>query len=168
MALGHEIGAPDGGIDRGKRTTAVTGPIWLTIATGVREFPGAPSEAFTGLHLAAGWCRALESVAESFGDEAEMPSTATIAAIPMATPTVDNAVRSRLVRSPNDPTRSRSVGRSLEEAQRHARSVAGLRRVEDCRCHVDTAESSDPSLATTPSSIEICREKRRRRVRGHG
>ena len=44
--------------------------------------------------------------------DAEMPTTATIAAMPMAIPSAVSSVRSRRERSPTVPTRARSTGRS--------------------------------------------------------
>src|SRR5215475_7312430 len=45
-------------------------------------------------------------------EEADRPSTATIAATPMAMPVADRAARSLRVRSPTLATRARSAGRS--------------------------------------------------------
>ena len=46
----------------------------------------------------------------SLRDDSEMPSTATIAAMPMAMPSADSAARRRRLRSPTDATRKRSPG----------------------------------------------------------
>ena len=53
-------------------------------------------------------------VCSSSRDEADRPSTPTIAAMPMATPSVDSPVRSRRVRRPSAPTRKMSAGRSRD------------------------------------------------------
>src|SRR5580704_3682201 len=56
----------------------------------------------------------LISASSPWEDDDDRPSTATIAATPMAMPRADSAARSRRVRSPTLATRARSAGRSLD------------------------------------------------------
>src|SRR5579871_3903799 len=56
-------------------------------------------------------------------DDADSPSTATIAATPMAMPSADNAARNRRVRTPTLATRATSAGRSRAGASTASTSV---------------------------------------------
>ena len=64
--------------------------------------------------------RRSSSESRSARDESEMPSTATIAAMPMAMPRPESAARSRRVRRPMLPTRRRSRGCSRDGFERRA------------------------------------------------
>ena len=95
--------------------TAVTGPMRLTIFTASagsvwsprpKPWPACTSSRFVP--------SARMRVCSSSRDDADRPSTPTIAAMPMATPSVDRPVRRRRVRRPSAPTRKTSVGRSRE------------------------------------------------------
>src|SRR5579859_3389659 len=107
--------------------TVVTGPILDTMPSAVVDNSVCcPKPVFPGCTV-----RRLPSRPSSFSrpdlEDWEMPSTPTIAAMPMLIPRADSDARSRRLRSPRLPTRSRSRPDSREPP----RSRAGRRITDD-------------------------------------
>ena len=106
--------------------TSSTGPMRRSMVSAVvgkaaSSFPMKPPPASTTSRLVPSLSSAWSRLAL---DDSEMPSTDTMAAMPMAMPSADSEARSRRLRSPMDATRSRSPGFSELGARLAARLVA--------------------------------------------
>ncbi len=137
-----------------RELTAVTGPMRLTMPTAVvgssPEPRPKPAPACTSSRFVPS---ALIFELRSSCDDADSPSTPTMAAMPMATPSVDRPVRSRRVRRPSEPTRSTSPTRSLERERsaattlmthRPSRPRGRRRRTRSCRRAPAPGEGARP------------------------
>src|SRR5271169_3460844 len=98
-------------------------PIWVALVTGpIRDtMPSAVTGSSAGWPRPVFWACTLirlpswpSSFSRPVFDDWEMPSTPTMAAMPMLMPSADSAARTRRLRSPRLPTRSRSRRDSRE------------------------------------------------------